>query len=141
MARRPKAIVLDSWAVLAYLEDEPAAQKVGDVISDAHDDDIPMFMSVVNVGEIWYIIAREASQGDADESVAEVRQLGIKFVDADWFLAHQAARYKSRHRMSYADCFAAALTKHKNAVLLTGDPEFKHVEREIPIIWLTRRTS
>jgi predicted nucleic acid-binding protein len=136
VARRPKAIVLDSWAVLAYLEDEPAARKVGDIIADAHDDDIPLFMSVVNVGEVWHIVAREVSPADADNSVAQLRQLGIKFVEADWPLTQEAAKYKSKHRMSYADCFAAALTRHKNAVLLTGDPEFKQVEREISIQWL-----
>jgi uncharacterized protein len=141
VGRTAKAIVLDSWAVLAYFEDEPAAQKVGDVISDAHDDDIPLFMSVVNVGEVWYIIAREASQTTADNSIAQLRQFGIRFVEADWFLAHEAARYKSKHRLSYADCFAAALTKHKNGILLTGDPEFKQVERDISISWLTGRKT
>jgi predicted nucleic acid-binding protein len=38
--------------------------------------------------------------------------------------------------MSYADCFAAALSKQKNAELLTGDPEFKAVEKDIKIHWL-----
>ena len=36
--------------------------------------------------------------------------------------------------MAYADCFAAALAKLKNAELLTGDPEFKQVEKEIKIV-------
>ena len=133
--------MVDSWAVLAYLEDEPAAEKVGELIADAHDDNVPLFMSVINVGEVWYIIGREASPANADNSIAQIRQLGIKFVEADWTLAHEAAKYKPKHRMSYADCFAAALTRYKNAVLVTGDPEFKQVEREIPIIWLKGRNS
>ena len=82
MSRKPKAIVLDSWAVLAYLEDERPAEKVGNLISDAHDDD----MSVLNAGEVWYIVAREASPLDADQTVAQLRHLGIKFVEADWLL-------------------------------------------------------
>lgn len=141
MSRKPKAIVLDSWAVLAYLEDEVPAEKIGNLISDAHDDDIPLLMSIINVGEVWYVIAREASPADADASIIEIRRLGIKFVEADWLLTHEAARLKSKHRMSYADGFAAALAKQKNAVLLTGDPEFKQVEREIAIEWLTLRKS
>ena len=141
MARKPKAIVLDSWAVLAYLEDESPAQKIGDMISDAHDEDVPLYMSVVNVGEVWYIVAREASPVDADNSVAQLRQLGIKFIEADWLLTQQAAKFKSKHRMSYADCFAAALTKQKSAALLTGDPEFKQVERDISVSWLTGRKT
>ena len=139
MSRRAKAIVLDSWALMAYLEDEPAAEKVANIIADAHEDEIPLLMSVVNAGEIWYIIAREASEADANQSIAELRQLGIEFVDADWNLAQGAAYFKSKKKMSYADCFAAALAKHKKALLLTGDPEFKQVEKEVAITWLSNQ--
>jgi predicted nucleic acid-binding protein len=136
MPRKPKAIVLDSWAVIAYLEGEPAAEKVADHIADAHENEIPLFMSVVNAGEVWYIIAREASVGDADRSIRELRHLGIEFVDADWPLAHEAGGFKSKHKMSFADCFAAALAKDKKALLLTGDREFRQVQKDIDIDWL-----
>jgi len=49
MPRKPKAIVLDSWAIMAYWEDEPAAEQVADIITNAHEEDVPLFMSVVNV--------------------------------------------------------------------------------------------
>ncbi len=136
MARKAKAIVLDSWAIMAYLEDEPAAERVADIIADAHEEDVPLFMTVVNLGEVWYIIAREASEADANRSITELRQLGIKFVDADWDLAYEAAGLKSKHKMSFADCFAAALAKQKKAHLITGDPEFKQVEQAVTIVWL-----
>jgi len=51
--------MLDSWAVLAYLEDEDAPAKVADIIADAHDEQIPLLMTVVNAGEVWYIVARQ----------------------------------------------------------------------------------
>ena len=136
MPRRPKALVFDSWAVIAYLEGESAAEKVADHIANAHDDEIPLFMSVINAGEVWYIIAREASVSDADRSIHELRQLGIEFVDADWTLAHEAGGFKSKYKMSFADCFAAALAKQKKALLLTGDREFKQVETQVTIDWL-----
>lgn len=132
---KPKAIVLDSWAVMAYLEDEPAAEKVADIIADAHENNTPLLMSVVNLGEVWYIVAREASEVDADRCEKELRQLGIAFEDVDWSLTRQAARYKSKHKMSFADCFAAALAKQRKAHLLTGDKEFKQVQAEISIVW------
>jgi predicted nucleic acid-binding protein len=137
MPRKPKSIVLDSWAVIAYLEGEPSAKRVADHIADAHEENIPLFMSVVNAGEVWYIIAREASVSDADRSITELRHLGIELVDADWTLAHEAGGFKSKYKMSYADCFAAALTKQKKALLLTGDPEFKQIEQQITIDWLS----
>jgi predicted nucleic acid-binding protein len=136
MPRKPKAIVFDSWAVIAYLEGENAAERVADHIADAHENKIPLFMSVVNAGEVWYIIARETTVGDADRSITELRHLGIGFVDADWPLAHQAGGFKSKYKMSFADCFAAALAKQEKALLLTGDPEFRQVEQEIAIDWL-----
>lgn len=136
MPRKPKAIVFDSWAIIAYLEGEAAAERVADHIADAHEQDIQLLMSVVNAGEVWYIIARETSVSDADRSITELRHLGIAFVDADWTLAHEAGGFKSKHKMSFADCFAAALAKQKKAVLLTGDPEFRQVEPAITINWL-----
>jgi len=136
MPRRPKAIVFDSWAVIAFLEGEAAAEKVADHIADAHENEIPLFISVVNASEVWYIIARETSVSDADRSITEMRHLGIEFVDADWTIAHEAAGFKSKHKMSFADCFAAALAKHRKATLLTGDREFKHVDGDLSIEWL-----
>lgn len=136
MPRRPKAIVLDSWAIMSYLEGEASAERVADIMADAHEDGVPLFMSVINAGEVWYILAREVSVAEADSSIRQLRQLGIDFIDADWDLAHVAAGFKSKHKMSFADCFAAALTKQKKATLLTGDAEFKQVEPEITIDWL-----
>src|SRR5215813_10062858 len=139
MSRKPQAIVLDSWAIMAYLEDEPGGEIISDTIADAHEEDIPLLMSVLNVGEVWYVLARETSTADAESAVAQLRQLGIEFVAADWHLAKEAARFKAKHKMSYADCFAAALTKQKDGVLLTGDPGFRQIEREIKISWLRKQ--
>jgi len=136
MARKPRAVVFDSWAIMAYLEGETSAERVADIMADAHEEDVPLLMSVVNAGEVWYILAREVSVAEADRSLHQLKQLGIKLVDADWDLAHEAAGFKSKHKMSFADCFAAALARQKNANLITGDQEFKQVQKEISITWL-----
>jgi len=137
MAKKPRALVLDSWAIMAYLGDETAAEQVADLIADANEEGTPLLMTVVNFGEVWHIIAREMSEANAERSIVEIRQLGIEIVDADWTLTREAAGFKSKHRMSYADCFAAALAKQKKAHLVTGDHEFAQVEQEIQIIWLS----
>jgi len=136
MPRKPKIIVLDSWAIVSYLQGEPSAEKVADIIADAHEDDIPLLMSVINAGEVWYIISRRTSEADADRSIRQLRQLGIEMVDADWEIAHDAGRFKAKHKMSFADCFAAALAKQRKAHLVTGDQEFKQLEPEVIINWL-----
>lgn len=137
MARKPKAVVLDSWAIIAYLEDEGTSAKVADIIADAHDERIPLLMTVVNGAEVWYIIARQTSAAEADASIKQLRELGIEFVDADWSLSKDAGYFKSKNKMSLADGFAAALTKQRKAHLATGDPEFRQVEQELMIFWLT----
>ena len=136
MQRRPKALVLDTWSIVAYFEDEPSAGHVADLIADAQESGGSLAMSVVNAGELWYLMARRSSEADADRAVAEIQQLGIRLVEIDWDLARLAARFKSEHRMSYADCFAAALAQRSKAKLVTGDTEFKQVEGDISIVWL-----
>lgn len=136
MARKAKAYVLDTWAVISYLEDEPSGEQVEELIATAHEDQIPIYMSVVNVGEVWYTVAREVSEEEANASVKALRDLRIQFEDADWTLTQEAARFKSQMKMSYADCFAAALAKSKRADLVTGDVEFKQIEKAINIQWI-----
>lgn len=136
MARKPKALVFDSWAVLAYLGDEASSQEVADLIAGAHESRIPMYMSSMNAGEVWYILAREISETEADKAVADLLGLGIQLIDTSWPLTRIAAGFKAHHRMSYADCFAAALAIDRKAELVTGDKEFKQVEAEVNIRWL-----
>ncbi len=136
MARKPKALVLDSWSVIAYFGDEPSGQQIADLIASAHEEGIPVYMCVVNVGEVWYIIAREISEEEANSSIKELRELRIQFVDVDWELTQEAARFKSRNKMSYADCYASALAQAKKADLVTGDSEFKSIETQVKIQWV-----
>jgi len=133
---KTRYVVLDSWAVLAFFEDEPSGQKAADIIADAHEHGASLLMSAVNAGEIWYITARQTSEAQADHLIHEVRQLGIEIVSADWSMAREAAIVKSRVKISYADCFAFALAKLHQAELVTGDPEFKQLERQVKIRWI-----
>ena len=57
-------------------------------------------------------------------------------MDADLQLARQAAIYKASYAISYADAFAGALAKIRKAELVTGDSEFKVLEKEIKIAWV-----
>ncbi|MBL7685967.1 MAG: type II toxin-antitoxin system VapC family toxin [Deltaproteobacteria bacterium] len=93
-------------------------------------------MSVINLGEIWYSTIRGYSESVAQQLIQEIFSLGIQIIDSDWPLVKQAATFKARGRISYADCFAAALAKRETAELVTGDLEFKQFEDEIKIIWL-----
>ena len=97
-----------------------------------------LLLSVVNWGEIYYNTMREISQEAAEQKAREIAALPVEIVGVsdDLEVARQAAIFKAMYKMSYADCFAAVLAKVKNSELLTGDPEFKEVEKEIKIGWL-----
>ncbi len=128
--------VLDSYALMAFFEDEPGADFVRGLILTAEEGSMNLLMSVVNLGEVWYSIARTNSVEVADQYVQEIMGMAIEIVKADWQLTHQAAAFKVNGNISYADCFAAALAKTRKAELITGDPEFKGLRDEIKIAWI-----
>jgi len=129
--------VLDSWALMALFHNEPAADEVEKLLSQAAADRHKLFMSVVNWGEIYYSVLRGASAEMAEQKAQEIASMPIEIVLADLSQTRQAAIFKAANKMSYADCFGAALAKIKNAEFITGDPEFKEVEKEIKIGWLS----
>ena len=128
--------ILDSYALMSFLQDEPSAGAVEDLLIAATEGKIHLAICVVNLGEVWYSTKRVISHDAANRYVSQIQDMAIEVVDANWEIARQAAIYKSTGGMSYADCFAAALAKLRNAELVTGDREFKKVESEIRISWL-----
>jgi len=130
------AKVLDSWALLAFFKGEGAADDVEALIHKAAAEKVRLFLCVVNWGEIYYGMWRAGGKAAADEVATDLSRMPIELVAADLPMAKQAAIYKATNRLSYADAFAAALAKSKNAQLVTGDAEFKPLEKEIEISWL-----
>jgi predicted nucleic acid-binding protein len=129
-------IVFDSYALMAYLEREPGYETARDVLTKAAESGQPCLMTYVNWGEIYYLVYREQGPARAEEIAQLIATFPIEIVEIDYELARQAAIFKATRKMSYADCFAAALAKLKKAVLITGDKEFKQLEGEIRISWL-----
>lgn len=93
-------------------------------------------LSVVSWGEVVYIALREAGWQRAEQVAHRISTLPIQIVSADLELARQAAEFKAAKKMSYADCFAAALAKREKAELVTGDKEFRQVENSVRIAWI-----
>src|SRR5580658_10408466 len=130
--------VLDSWALMAFFKGEPAGAAVEALIRQAADEKTRLLLCVVNWGEIYYAVWRAGGKKAAEAVAKDMSRLPLELVPADVALAQQAAVFKATRRMSYADCFAAALAKLKNCELLTGDREFAEVEKDIKIRWLNR---
>ncbi|WP_297488114.1 type II toxin-antitoxin system VapC family toxin [Thermococcus sp.] len=129
-------IVLDSYAVLAYINEEAVADKVEEYLNLGRSGKAEIYMNVVNLGEVYYIISKRSGKGMANLAVALIRREPLKLVVADERLALIAGRIKAFHRLSYADAFAVATAIDLDATLLTGDSEFKSVEDKVRVEWL-----
>lgn len=132
--RKNKVYVLDAYALLAFLEAEEGGQIVKEFLQTPGAQ---FLISVVNAGEVYYIVYRERGKKVAQLVENELHQSNnIRIIDATWERAKIAAELKARGGISYADCFAAALAIEKDAPLITGDKEFSIVADKVQVIWL-----
>ena len=120
--------VLDSYALLAYLEAEPGSDRVIEILKAAKAEKCHVYMCVVNIGEVMYIIERERGLSEAQDTLARINELPIEIINANHNITMEAAHIKADCPVAYADCFAAALTRLNHAILVTGDLEFNKIE-------------
>ena len=130
------AKVLDSFALVAYFRDEPGAETVENLLVAASRKGTSLHMTDVNYAEVKYSIIRKDGLTAWSEAAKILEGLPIEFHPTTRALADAAADFKARHRLSLADAFAAALAREKKADLLTGDQEFKYLDKEVTIHWL-----
>lgn len=131
-----KKRLLDSYAMLAYLQREDNYQKVVEMMSSDPKDDL-LIMNEINVGEAYYIIARERGTELADYFLETILpSLPVRLIPNSLENVIEAARIKSRYTISYADSFVVATAVREKAVIVTGDPDFKKVKDLAEVDWL-----
>ena len=138
------ASVLDAWAIMGWLQgEEPARAKVRELLEQASRGAAKVSISLINVGEIFYLIAKRHGAAPAERFLADLAMMPIQALLPDRKLILGAARLKSRYPISYADAFAAQTARDQNAILVTGDPELWHLSKQEPIdlLWLGRKQA
>ena len=139
MASLTSAYCLDSFALLSFLLGQTAAQRVRDILILAqHDENILVWMCEVNLAEVSYQLIRRFGNDRWLAQLHIIDQLPIRFVVGDRLLSQAAAQLKATNAISLADAYCAALAQRENAVVLTGDPEFKSLVTQLQIEWLQR---
>lgn len=128
--------VLDSYSLIAYVEGEAGAEKMIELFRVARDSGRDLLLSAINWGEVYYVTLREAGRERAEEVARLIATLPIEVIPVELELTRRAAEFKSTKKMSYADCFSAALAKLRKAELVTGDKEFRQVDGEVKILWI-----
>ena len=94
-------------------------------------------MNDINIGETFYILARERGLDQAEYFFnAILPNLPITKIGNTLAEVIEAAKIKAQYPISYADCFVVATAIRQEASILTGDPDFKHVEKIVAIDWL-----
>ena len=134
------SFVLDSFALIGFLENEKFASRVERLLKQARKGKTLVYLHALHLGEVYYITLREQSQNIADLAFARIKAFPVKYIDIiDDELLRKAAWLKANYPISYADAFAASLAIIHNSSLLTGDPEFKKLGKKeaISIEWLT----
>lgn len=126
--------LLDSFALLAYLKQEDNYERVEKILSS---DETQVLMNDINIGETFYILARERGSEKAEYFLGVILPtLPITNISNTLQEVIQAAKIKARYPISYTDCFTVATAIKEGATILTGDPDFKHVEKIVSIEWL-----
>lgn len=122
--------------MVAFLNRERGFEKVKALLRAARASGETLLMNEINIGEVYYIAAKDRSMERAEEFLRRLETLPIQPVSNSFADVLEAARMKARFPISYADAFAVATAIRTNAVIVTGDPEFRTVSRLVEIDWL-----
>ncbi len=133
--------VLDANAVLIFLGGSLGARRVKALFADANRAQGSLLMSAVNWGEVVYCLWKQSGQGEVQRLNKEVAHLPLVILPVDRGRAAHAAEIKTRHGLAYADSFAAALALEHSAVLVTADPEFTKVGKQLKLLSLPRHKT
>jgi predicted nucleic acid-binding protein len=126
----PSALyLLDTSALLTFIEDEPGSDRVEEVLKDA-----AILLPWPVLMEIYYITPQEKGRAEADRRYALIRQLRAEILwTMDEPILLTAARLKAEHHVSLADAVVAAFAIRNNAVLIHKDPEFDALAGLLPM--------
>jgi len=135
----PRRYVFDANALIGWLEDrEATAGKVERLLNEALRLDVPVFMSAVNWGEVFYLAWRLHGEAKAREIEVSLRDMPLVVIPADLDRATRAAALKQKHNLGYADAFAAELAIERAAWLVSADPEFSRLGKALSLYPLPR---
>ena len=128
--------VLDSFALLRFIQKEAGDEKVKTILDDVQIGKAFAMLNVINLGEIIYTVQRRFGLQKKLDVLMNIGRMGIVVLPVPNDLVFKAAELKARYSMSYADTFAVASAIEHDATLVTGDPEFRPVEHMVKILWV-----
>jgi predicted nucleic acid-binding protein len=131
-----KKYVLDTSAIMAFLEEELGADTIEELLEQAQIKQITVYVSFVTFTEIFYISIQEQGERIASERLKRIESMPIFRMESNPELTKLAGKMKAKYRISLADTFIAALAKKEDAVLVHKDPEFESLKGQIEMLIL-----
>jgi ribonuclease VapC len=131
-----KNIVLDSYAILTFYQDEKGADQVEKLLVSAREGALWAGISEINLGEVYYQTIRRQGLSAARKNLEQFYALPVEVIAPSTEIILSASEIKAQHAISYADCFAAATALKYSASIMTGDIDFKKIEHLVEVVWI-----
>ena len=131
-----KKIVLDSYAILKFYQDEEGADEVEKLLMTAQEGGLWACISEINLGEVYYQTIRRKGLPAARKHLEQFYALPVEVIAPSTEIILTASEIKAHYAISYADCFAAATALKYSASVITGDKEFKKIEHLVKVMWI-----
>lgn len=129
-------VVLDSFAILAFLNQEPGYDAIKKLFRQAGRQQVKLYLNEINVGECYYIIHKTRSEAAAEKFLLTLQTLSIELTNNSFQDVIEAAKIKAAFTLSYADAFVISTARKLNALIYTGDQEFKQIKHLVRVKWI-----
>ncbi len=135
-----KEYVLDANALIRFFRRAPGFLQVRGLIEQAKEGRAHLTVSVANLGEALYVLARYLGVEQAKHCILETRK-SVSIASIAEEAALDAALLRLHYKLGFADCFAAELAMRTGATLVTADPEFERLGKKLKVLALPHHSS
>jgi|SRR5271155_408591 len=129
--------VLDSSAILRYLDDDAGAARVAEIIKSHLAGRCAAMIAAPHWGEVAGITCKTHGRDAMELALSRLSAFGFELVPADAERAVRAALIKVKRHIPYVDAFGLELAAESaDRVFVTADFDFKPASRDVKIEFL-----
>lgn len=132
--------ILDTSALLTYIEDEEGSKYIEDLLIRGEKGDVVIYVAFISLMEVFYITAKEREELEALKRVKLIQSLAVRVEESNENLNVRAGILKAKNRISVADAYIAALSQTYNGILIHKDPEFEKISPPVKEFKLPYKT-
>jgi|ERR1700722_6810793 len=129
--------VLDSSAILRYLDGEAGADRVSEIIKSHVRGTCVAVISALHWGEVAGITDKKRGRQTMNLALSRLSTFAIQVIPADGDRAVRAALIRRTRTVPYVDAFGLELASDSpERVFVTADFDFKPASRDVKIEFL-----